>query len=93
MEINFYNPGRDVGVDVDAVITRILINVSSDIESTRAALERSGRKVIDDVRDASETVGTLLLRGVETEIDYDSLVKINDALLKGIARRQVALET
>ena len=78
--------------DVDAVISQIQDNVLADLEATRAALESAGRKVIDDVRDAANTPGTALLRGVESEISYDNVVQLINAYKRGIARRRVALE-
>lgn len=79
-------------VNTEEMITQILNNVIADLDSTRANLERAGRKVIDDVRDAADTMGTALLRGVEQEIAYDDLVKLINTMRRGVSRRTVELD-
>jgi len=82
----------DPDFDVEAVTSQVLDNVLTDLEELRSSLERTGRKVVDDVRDAANSMGTSHLRGVETEVTYDDVVKLVNHLKRGIARRRVVLE-
>lgn len=89
--IHFY-PEPPRPLDLPRVVTQILENDLTYLESLRSGIEAARQKhEIDDVRDFGDTMGGQLLRGVEDEVDYTDLVKLITHIKDGIAQRRVAL--
>ena len=73
----------------DALVTQILDNNLHELEDLRRSIERAQRKDVADVREF-DTIGAVLLRGVESPIGYHDLVDLITDLRQGLARRRTA---
>lgn len=73
----------------DDLVTQILDNNLHELEELRRSIERAQRKDCEDVREF-DTVGSQLLRGVESPIGYHDLVDLITDLRQGLARRRTA---
>ena len=79
--------------DTDEVLTQVMENNLTQLESLRSGLERAHMKDIDDVRTFGDTFAGSLLTGVEDRFDYDDLLDLIREFKDGIARRRLAAET
>lgn len=71
----------------DALVTQILDNNLHELEELRRGIERAQRKDVEDVREF-DTIGSALLRGVESPITYYDLVDLIKDVRQGLARRR-----
>lgn len=73
----------------DDLVTQILDNNLHELEELRRGIERAQRKDVEDVREF-DTIGSALLRGVESPVSYFDLVDLITDLRQGLARRRTA---
>ena len=73
-----------------AMLTRVLKNNLTALESLRASIERAQRKSMDDVREFGDTMGSAMLLGVEETVSYDDLLDLIAEMEMGLAKRAVA---
>lgn len=77
-------------LDIDDVITQVLENNITHLESLRSSIERAQRKSIYDVREFGDTYAASLFVGVEERVSYDDLLKLIKTMRVGLAARRVA---
>lgn len=77
-------------LNVTEVVTQLLENNLTHLESLRAGLERTSNKDIGDVRQFGDTMAASLLVGVEQTVDYGDLLRVIAEFKNGIASRRVA---